>query len=136
MCILFLSISSVHHALDRVEGRDLGTCFSAASWISWVRKIAALFRLVWLSWRCRLVQVSLVCVLRSFRCLAKAGQSAFFQFHRSVGGFSKILLSSEEISNRINSWSEEVGLSSSIAQLDISGVMVGEEKVRSKTEDP
>jgi hypothetical protein len=47
-----------------------------------------------------------------------------------------MVLSVELMSNLMSSWSEEVGLSSSTAQLEISGVIWGEEKVRSKTEEP
>jgi hypothetical protein len=74
--------------------------------------------------------------LRSLRCLPKFSQSAFFQFHLSLGGVSGMVFSVELMSKRISSWSEEVGLSSSIAQLEIRGVIWGEENVRSSTEEP
>jgi len=74
--------------------------------------------------------------LCSLRYLPKFSQSAFFHFHLSLVGASSVVFSSELISNRISSWSEEVGISSSIAQLEIRGVIAGEEKVRSRTEDP
>jgi hypothetical protein len=74
--------------------------------------------------------------LCSFRCLPKLSQFAFFQFHLSLEGVSSRVFSFELMSKRISSWSEEVGLSSSIAQLDIRGVTWGEEKARSSTEEP
>jgi hypothetical protein len=74
--------------------------------------------------------------LRSLRCLPKLSQFAFFQFHFSLGGLSGMVLSVELMSNLMSSWSEEVGLSSSIAQLEIRGVIWGEEKVRSRIEEP
>ena len=74
--------------------------------------------------------------LRSLRCLPKFSQLAFFQFHLSLVGASMVVFSLELMSNRISSWSDEVGLSSSIAQFEISGVIVGEEKVRSKIDEP
>ena len=74
--------------------------------------------------------------LRSLRCLPKFSQLAFFQFHLSLVGASRMEFSLELISNRISSWSDEVGLSSSIAQFEIKGVTVGEEKVRSKIDEP
>ena len=74
--------------------------------------------------------------LRSLRCLPKFSQLAFFQFHLSLVGASMVVFSLELMSNRISSWSDEVGLSSSMAQLEIRGVIVGEEKVRSKIDEP
>ena len=74
--------------------------------------------------------------LLSLRCLPKYSQLAFFQFHLSLVGASMVVFSLELISNRIISWSDEVGLSSSIAQFDIRGVILGEEKVRSKIDEP
>ena len=74
--------------------------------------------------------------LRSLRCLPKFSQLAFFQFHLSLVGASRMVFSLELMSNRISSWSDEVGFSSSIAQFEIKGVIVGEEKVRSKIDEP
>jgi len=74
--------------------------------------------------------------LRSLRCLPKLSQLAFFQFHRSLVGASRMVFSLELISYRISSWSEEVGLSSSTAQFEMRGVIVGEENARSRTDEP
>src|SRR3978361_1383285 len=136
MRVLFLLMSSFHQGLDRVVGFDLGMLDSAASWIRAVRNFAALLRFVWLLWWWRVCQMSEVESLRSLSCLPKFSQLAFFQFHLSLVGVSRMVFSVELISYRISSWSEEVGLSSSIAQFEISGVIVGEEKVRSRIDDP
>ena len=74
--------------------------------------------------------------LRSLRFFPKFSQSAFFQFHLSFVGTSRMVFSVELMSNRMSSWSEEVGLSSSIAQFEIRGVIGGEENVRSRTDEP
>ena len=74
--------------------------------------------------------------LRSLMCFPKLSQFAFFQFHLSLGGVSSNVFSFELMSKRMSSWSEEVGLSSSTAQLEIRGVIGGEEKVRSSTDEP
>ena len=74
--------------------------------------------------------------LLSLSLLPMFSQLAFFQFHFSLVGGSRMVFSVELILYRISSWSEEVELSSSIAQLEISQVIVGEEKVRSRVDDP
>src|SRR6266849_1813983 len=109
---------------------------AAASWMSAVRNFAALFRFVWLLWWWRVCQMSEVESLWSLRCFPKFSQLAFFQFHFSLVGVSRMVFSLEQMSKRISSWSEKVGLSSSIAQLEIIGVIVGDKKVRSRTGDP
>ena len=78
-------------------------------------------------------EVELLCSLRIF---PKFSQLAFFQFHLSFVGTSRMVFSVELMSNRMSSWSEEVGLSSSVAQFDIRGVIAGEENVRSRIDDP
>src|SRR5712671_3633290 len=132
MRVLFLLMSSFHQGLERGEGFVLGMLVSAASWMRAVRNFAALLRFAWLLWWWSDFQMSEVESLRSFRCFPKLSQLAFFQFHLSLGGVSGMVLSSKLISNLMSLWSEEVGLSSSIAQLEISGVIWGEENVRSK----
>src|SRR3978361_1426657 len=136
MRVRFLLMSSFHHGLERGEGFVFGILVSAASWMRAVRNFAVLLRLVWLLWRWRACQMSEVESLRSLRCLPKLSQFAFFQFHLSFGGVSRMVLSVELMSNLMSSWLEEVGLSSSIAQLEIRGVIWGEEKVRSRTDEP
>ena len=86
------------------------------------------------SWSCD--QISLVASAVSLKAFEKDSQSAFFQFHFSVVGGRTWLSLSAVISNLITSWSEDVGLSSSIAQFEIKSVTCGEEKVRSRTDDP
>ena len=136
MRVLLLLMSSFHHGLERGDGFDFGIWVSAASCMRAVRYFAALLRFVWLLWRCRDCHMSEVESLRSLRCLPKLSQLAFFQFHRSLVGASRMVFSLELISYRISSWSEEVGLSSSTAQFEMRGVIVGEENARSRTDEP
>jgi hypothetical protein len=123
MRVRFLLMSSFHQGLDRGDGFDLGMLVSAASWMSAVRNFAALLRLVWLLWWWRTFQVIELASLRFLICLPKQSQSTYFQFHFSLGGVAGMVLSVELMSKRMSSWSEEVGLSSSIAQLEIRGVI-------------
>ncbi len=51
-------------------------------------------------------------------------------------GISRVASEAVYMSNLINSWSEVVGFSSSTAQFMMEGVSEGEEKVRSRTEEP
>ena len=63
-------------------------------------------------------------------------QSTFFQFYLSVvGGLTWSSLSAV-ISNLMISCSDPEALSSSIAQFEIRAVTAGDEKARSRTDDP
>ena len=63
-------------------------------------------------------------------------QSAFFQFHLSVVGVMTWSSLSAVISNLIISWSDPEAFSSSIAQFETRAVTGGDEKARSRTDDP
>ena len=72
----------------------------------------------------------------SFRAMVNDSQSAFFQFYLSVvAGITWSSLSAM-ISNLMSSWSDPDALSSSIAQFEMRAVTAGDEKARSRTDDP
>lgn len=64
----------------------------------------------------------------------KSGQSTFFQLYFAEVGTGISCILSDAISNRTISWSDPADGTSSIAQLLISVVMSGDEKVKSMTE--
>ena len=72
----------------------------------------------------------------SFWVLVNDSQSAFFQFHLSVVGGMTWSSPSAMISNLMSSWSDPDALSSSIAQFEMRAVTGGDEKARSRTDDP
>jgi hypothetical protein len=109
---------------------------SAASWITFVRYVAKASRFLRLHSWWRVVYTSLLISVLSFKCVENPSQSAFFQFHFSLVKGSICSSLSDVRSKWMTSWSKEVRLTSSMAQLLISDVTTAVEKVRSITDDP
>ena len=112
------------------------TCIAAAIWIIFVRYVAELSRFAWPPCSWSWDQTPLVALEVSSTVLVNDSQSAFFLFHLSVVEGMTWSSLSAVISNLMNSWSDPEALSSSIAQLEMRTVTGGDEKARSRTDDP